>query len=163
MKKNILGLVFAFIGLAGLLAQTNINVTNPTALQIMQGNYNPATYAQTVPITHPDLISLGIMNNISPDTLKANIIRLSTFKNRNAGSDTLSSTFGIGAARTWVHQKFQQYGNANENRLLPFYLTFDRTICSITKHKDICAVLPGADTADKSIIVIEGHMDSRCE
>jgi hypothetical protein len=155
----LLGLTF----LAELSAQTNINVTNPTALQIMQGNYNPAYYVQTIPVTDPDIISLGIMNNISPDSLKAYIIHLSTFKNRNSGSDTLSPTFGIGAARKWVYQKFQQYSVLNEDRLIPFYLTFDRVICSKTKHKDICAVLPGTDTTDKSIVIIEGHIDSRCE
>ncbi len=69
------------------------------------------------------------MNNISPDSLKADIIMLSTFKNRNSGSDTISTVFGIGAASKWVHQKFQQYSVANEDRLIPFYLTFDRGIC----------------------------------
>jgi hypothetical protein len=146
-----------------LSAQLNINVTHPAALQILQGNYNPATYAQTVPITNPDMISVGIMNNISPDSLKANIIKLSTFKNRNSGSDTISPTFGIGAARKWVHQKFQQYSSVNEDRLIPFFLTFDRGICGKLRHKDICAVLPGTDTTDKSIVIIEGHIDSRCE
>ncbi len=144
-------------------AQLNITVSNIQAENIMLGNYNPSVYMPTVVIDQPDLISAGIFNNVSPDSLKANIIKLSTFHNRNSASDTLSPTIGIGAARKWVFSKFQQYSNANENRLLPFYLQFDRVICTRNKHKDICAVLPGSDTSDKSIIIIEGHIDSRCE
>jgi hypothetical protein len=162
MKKFLL-LIFGIHLNIFLFSQANLAVTNPTALTIMLGNYDPATYMPSVVINDPDLISLGIMNEVSPDSLKADIIHLATFKNRNSGSDTNSTTFGIGAARTWVHQKFQQYSAHNENRLIPFYLTFDRVICAKNKHKDICAVLPGSDTTDKSIVIIEGHIDSRCE
>jgi hypothetical protein len=140
--------------MASLSAQTNITVSNPSVLSILQGNYNPSIYASSNVINFPDSISLGIWRDISPDSIKANIIQLSTFKNRNSGSDTMSSTEGIGAARTWVYQKFQEYSLQQENRLVPFYLQFDRTICSITKHKNICAVLPGSDTSDKRIIII---------
>lgn len=163
MKPKILSILLVSIIMASLSAQTNITVSNPSVLSILQGNYNPSIYASSNVINFPDSISLGILRDISPDSIKANIIQLSTYKNRNSGSDTLSSSIGIGAARTWVFQKFQEYSLQQENRLVPFYLQFDRTICSITKHKNICAVLPGSDTSDKSIIIIEGHIDSRCE
>lgn len=77
-------------------AQTSIISTNPLAEQIMLGNYNPATYSQPVPIAHPDSISRGLQQNIHPDSLKAYIIRLSEFHNRNTASDTVSNTTGIG-------------------------------------------------------------------
>ncbi len=163
MKPKILSILLVSIIMASLSAQTNITVSNPSVLSILHGNYNPSIYASSNVINFPDSISLGIWRDISPDSIKANIIQLSTYKNRNSGSDTLSSSIGIGAARTWVFQKFQEYSLQQENRLVPFYLQFDRTICSITKHKNICAVLPGSDTSDKSIIIIEGHIDSRCE
>lgn len=163
MKPKILSILLVSIIMASLSAQTNITVSNPSVLSILQGNYNPSIYASSNVINFPDSISLGIWRDISPDSIKANIIQLSTYKNRNSGSDTLSSSIGIGAARTWVFQKFQEYSLQQENRLVPFYLQFDRTICSITKHKNVCAILPGSDTSDKSIIIIEGHIDSRCE
>lgn len=137
--------------------------TNPVAEQIMLGNYDPATYMASQVLNHPDSISLGIMQRISSDSLKSNIIKLATFHNRNTGSDTLSATKGFGAARNWVYSKFQQYSAANENRLLPAFFQFDQAICSVNRHKNIIAVLPGIDTTDKRIILIEGHMDSRCE
>lgn len=142
---------------------TNILSTNPVAEQVMLGNYNPATYAQSSPITHPDSISRKIHLWINPDSLKSSIIKLSTFRNRNTGADTVNNTTGLGAARRWVYQKFQQYSAASENRLIPSYLQFNQTICSMTQHRNIFCVLPGSDTTDKSIIIIEGHIDSRCE
>ncbi|MGJ8661712.1 MAG: M28 family peptidase, partial [Bacteroidota bacterium] len=66
-------------------------------------------------------------------------------------------------ARSWVYGKFAQYSAFATGRLIPSYLTFDQTICGVTKHKDIFAVLPGLDTTDHEIVLIEGHMDSRCE
>lgn len=146
-----------------LLGQTNITVTNSNANQVLFGNYNPLTYQAANIISHPDSVSQGILNEVSADSLKSYIIQLSSFKNRNTGSDTVSSTIGIGAARKWVFQKFQEYSSVHENRLIPFYLQFDYGICGITRHKNIGVVLPGSDTSDKSIVIIEGHIDSRCE
>jgi hypothetical protein len=89
--------------------------------------------------------------------------KLGSFQNRNSGSDTISSIKGIGAARRWVYEKFQQFSTVNNNRLLPSYLQFDLSICSIGQHRNVFAVLPGIDTTDHSIIIIESHLDSRCE
>lgn len=145
------------------LAQVNIISTNPLAEQIMLGNYDPAQYMPSVVIDHPDSIAKGINKFVSPDSLKQYLFEMRTFQNRNTGSDTVSSTKGIGAARRWVYSKFQQFSAASQNRLIPSYLQFDRNICGITQHRNIFAVLPGTDTTDKKIIIIEGHIDSRCE
>jgi hypothetical protein len=158
--------VFAFLAVlfpACFFAQTNFVCTNPAAQQVMLGNYNPATYQASTILNHPDTISQGILREVSPDSLKSYIIQLAAFKNRNTGSDTVSNTMGIGASRRWVYQKFSQFSAANENRLLPAYLQFDIGICSSSQHRDIFAVLPGLDTSDKRIIIIEAHIDSRCE
>jgi hypothetical protein len=144
-------------------AQTNIISTNPLAEQIMLGNYNPATYQASTILNHPDTISRGILANVNSDSLKSYILKLASFGNRNSGSDTVSSTFGIGAGRRWIYQKFSEFSAANENRLIPSYLQFDLTVCTSHQHRNIFAVLPGLDTSDKSIILIEAHMDTRCE
>ena len=142
---------------------TGFLCTNPVAEQVMLGNYNPAAYLATQLLNRPDTISKGILKRVNSDTLKSYILKLAAFRNRNTGSDTLSATRGFGAARNWVYSKFQQYSAANENRLLPTFFQFNQAICSMNSHKNIIAVLPGIDTTDKSIILIEGHMDSRCE
>src|SRR5207237_3798830 len=70
---------------------------------------------------------------------------------------------GIGAARRWVYDKFRQYSSAAENRLRVSYFQFDNSICSVTRHRNIIAVLPGNQILDKSVILVEAHMDSCCE
>jgi hypothetical protein len=165
MKRTLLFfLLLSFAASLRLVAQgSNIITTNPVAEQILLGNYDPADYAQAAPIAAPDLIASGLEAEISPDSLKAYIIRLSEFGNRNTGSDTVSGTFGIGAARRWVYQKFEEFSAASEDRLVVTYLQFDQSICSVGQHRNIAAILPGTDPANNGVIIIEGHIDSRCE
>lgn len=164
MKKSLLLFCISLLISFHTFGQaTGFLCTNPVAEQVMLGNYNPATYFATQLLNHPDTISRGILRRVNSDTLKKNILKLASFHNRNTGSDTVSAIRGFGAARKWVYSKFQQYSAANQNRLLPAYFQFNQSICGTTRHKNIIAVLPGRDTTDKSIILIEGHIDSRCE
>lgn len=144
-------------------SQNNMLSTNPLAEQVLLGNYDPAQFTPPVIINHPDSIIQGILAGISSDSLLNDLIKLASFQNRNTGSDTVSATKGIGAARRWVYQKFQQISTQNYGRLIPSYLQFDSTICTIKQHRSPFAVLPGLDTTDPSIIIIESHLDSRCE
>lgn len=162
MSKKIYILLLFVIPFTGI-AQTNILSTTPLAEQVMLGNYDPAQFMATNMINHPDSIAAGIMAEVNADSLKSYIIKLASFGNRNTGSDTVSSTFGVGAARRWVYGKFTEFSAANENRLIPSYLQFDRLICTTPQHRNIFAVLPGMDTADHHVIFVEAHMDSRCE
>ncbi len=144
-------------------AQTNFIITNPAAEQVLQGNYDPAQYAASVVIDDPAVIAAELSARISPDSLRSYITRLSMFGNRNTGSDTLSDTWGIGAARRWVLSRFQEFSAENENRLLPGYFQFDRVICTVGQHRNIMAVLPGTDPDPNGVIIVEAHIDSRCE
>ena len=116
-------LIAAMFQFAITHAQTNILSTTPLAEQILLGNYNPGDYtpATATPLL-PTELAAQLQANISPDSLKAYIIRLSEFGTRNSGSDTLSATTGIGAARRWTHQKFAEFSAANDGRLIPSFL-----------------------------------------
>ena len=144
------------------VAQTNIQTTNPLAGQILLGNYDPDDYAASTPVTDPAVITAGIDAGISPDSLKSYITRLSQFGTRNTGSDTVSQTAGIGAARRWVHQKFEDFSAQNEDRLIVSYLQFDQDVCGMGQHRNIMAILPGSNPTRNGVILIEGHIDSRC-
>jgi hypothetical protein len=160
--KNLISFFFLSLTFLNLSGQTNIISTNALAEDIMKGNYDPSTYLPSVILDHPDTIVGGINKLVSADSLKSYIIQLASFKNRNTGADTISGSTGMGAARRWVNQKFQEFSAGSENRLITSYLQFNQSICSMTQHKNIFCVLPGLDTTDKSIIIIEGHIDSRC-
>jgi len=148
-------------------AQNNQAVSSTEVNNILLGTYNPVNYQATPVITDPDVISAGLLSQISTDSLKADLYALAGFKNRNTFSDTSSTSRGIGATRRWIYSKFQQYSLANEGRLKPAYLWFDYSPSSagcsgsITRHANVMAVLPGSQTANPSLIIIEGHMDSR--
>jgi len=150
-------------------AQTNESVSSAEVNKILLGTYTPVTYQASAIITDPGIISAELVSRISADSLKADLIAFANFQNRNTFSDTISNTRGIGAARRWVYNKFLQYSAANDNRLRPAYLWFDYSpstagcsaTSSITRHADVIAALPGSQTANPSLIIIEGHMDSR--
>ncbi len=161
MKKLLLSLfLFACSILSG---QTNLLVTNTIADQVIKGTFNPLQFASSNPISDHQQMVQYIQNNVQPDSLKAYILKLATFENRNTGSDTLSSATGIGAARRWAFSKFQEFSSLNEDRLIPSYFQFNQNICSVTQHKNILAVLPGTNADQHEVIIIEGHLDSRCE
>lgn len=146
-------------------AQTNMAVTSSEVEAILKGSYASGGYQASSIIMDPGLVSTGLVNGISPDTLKASLFALKSFQNRNTFSDTLSATRGIGAARRWVYRQFLNYSNANEKRLRVAYLEFDYSGCtatsSITRHRNIIAVLPGTQTGNSPLVIIEGHLDSR--
>ncbi len=162
MLKQLLFLAGLALPLALAAQQTNILSTNPLAEQILLGNYNPADYAPALASPAPAELAVQLNNRISADSLRAIITHLGTFINRNSGSDTISGTKGIGAARRWTYQKFQEFGTASNGRLIASYLQFDQDICTVGQHRDIFAVLPGTDPSHHGVILIEGHIDSRC-
>lgn len=155
-------LLLAFLPIS-LAAQTNFRITSPTAAEVIFGKHNPADYVPAAPNPLPAELALELSARISPDSLKSYIVRLSQFGTRNTGSDTTSAITGVGAARRWVHQKFKEFGAASKGRLLPTYFQFDQLICTAGQHRNILAVLPGTDTAQHGIVLVEGHMDSRCD
>lgn len=160
MKKSLLLAKMFCLSLV-VSAQNNILSTSLLAEQIMTGNYDPAIYQPSVVIDEPDEIVQVISNGISADSLHSYLLKLSSFGNRNTGSDTLSSEKGIGAARRWVYDRFQQISAEHEGRLIPSYLQFDQAICSMGQHRNVFAVLPGTDPEADGIILIEAHIDSR--
>jgi hypothetical protein len=161
MKKLLLSL-FLFI-CSVLTGQTNLLVTNTIADAVIKGTFNPLQFVSSNPVSDHQQMVQYIQNNVQPDSLKAYILKLATFENRNTGSDTLSSATGIGAARRWAFSKFQEFSSLNEDRLIPSYFQFNQNICSVTQHKNILAVLPGTNADQHEVIIIEGHLDSRCE
>jgi hypothetical protein len=161
IAMRILLLFIAFLSVFASMGQTNIVSTNTFATDVLKGNYNPTDFAASAPLD-PAELAAALETAISPNSLKADIIQLATFKTRNSGSDTLSSQTGIGAARRWVMDRFNQISAANNNRLVTSYLQFDQVICSVGQHRNIFAVLPGA-VPNSGFVLVEGHFDSRCD
>ncbi|MBT3646930.1 MAG: M28 family peptidase [Flavobacteriales bacterium] len=150
-------------------AQTNIHFANPEVTDIVAGDFDEADYEPSNVFDDPHAIAAELTNRINPDSLKSYLEKMSSFETRHTSSDTMSSTRGMGAARTWALNKFDQFSAQNENRLISSYLQFDENICDVTRHKNIVAVLPGIPDIDSvidpfphSVVFIEAHFDSRC-
>ena len=162
MKKNLLLLFTLFIASLSF-AQDNIIVTNSTADMVLKGNFDPADFAASNVVDHPQTVIEHLNSQLNTDTILSYLKILSDFENRNTGSDTVSTTRGMGAARRWAFSKFKQYGERNENRLLPSYLQFDQEVCGMAQHRNVFGILPGRDVDNHNVIFVEAHMDSRCE
>lgn len=163
MKKVIPILLFCFS--LSVNAQTNIQFSDSTALEIIKGNFDPSLYISSNPISDPKVIAPALQNEIKAENLKKNILRLGQFYTRNTYSTQTNDSIGIGATMRWIHGEFASYGAQNDDRLIPFFLSFDQpNTCGVTKNlSNACAVLPGTDTSNKEIIIFEAHVDSRCE
>jgi hypothetical protein len=163
--KRLYGFLILLAGFAQTPAfsQTNILVTDSEVDNILHGAYDPAAYLPSVVINHPEDIASLLVEQLSPDSLKAYLEVLSSFENRNTGSDTVSTTTGMGAARRWAYSRFESFSLDNENRLRPAYLQFDEDICGMGQHRNVLAVLPGAGPNHRELVIVEGHMDSRCD
>ncbi len=154
--------ILAMMITSGITAQENTHFTNPLIFDILKGNYDPGDYLPAFPVDDPYAISEDLVNRINPDSMKATLLALRTFHNRNTGSDTTAVDKGIGAARKWVLSQFDRYSTNQGGRLITGYLQFDQDVCGMERHKNVLAVLPGRDASDPSCIIIEAHLDSRC-
>src|SRR6187431_371087 len=122
MKSLLLSLLSLLLPGAFLSAQENIHFTNPEIYSILKGNYDPANFLPAFPIDNPYDISEDMLHQINPDSMKATLIALRTFHNRNTGADTISETTGIGAARKWILKQFERNSISQGGRLVTGYL-----------------------------------------
>lgn len=139
-------------------AQTNIVVTHALADKILKAQYNPADFGTTLTSSKSKVLD-AIVNLPRTDSMLSYLKQMEAFYTRNTGSDTMSEMRGIGAARRWALEKFRSFSN----RLNVSYLQFNQNLCSFPQHRNIFAVLPGTDTSLKDAVLVEAHLDSRCE
>lgn len=120
------------------------------------------THSQTIIQRDPEIEKM--VKEVNADSLKAHIYKLVSFGTRNTLSTQSDPNRGIGAARNWVLQKFNEFAKKSNGRLTAFIDTttlqkggrVDTTILL----GNVMAILKGTDTADKRIFVISGHLDN---
>ena len=110
-------------------------------------------------IVHNTHLINEIISQVSEDSIRSYLIKMASFFTRHTNSDTVSETTGIGAARRWVYNKFQEFSSVSGGTLQPQYFDF---ILSNRLHRNVMAVLPGTmPQSQDRIFVISGHLDSR--
>ena len=115
-------------------------------------------------IIHRDKEIDQLIKEVNKDSLTKYINQLVSFGTRNTLSTQSNNSRGIGAARNWVLQKFNEYSKQSNNRLSAFIDTV--TYPADGKRVDrkiilgnVVATLKGTDTSDKRIFIISGHLD----
>ena len=116
-------------------------------------------------IVRDPLIS-GMIEQVSVANVENSVRKLVSFGTRHTLSDTSSKTIGIGAARTWIKSEFERYNRENGGKLQVSYDSFvqpadGKRVPEATVLKNVMAVLPGTDPADKRMLLVCGHYDSR--
>ncbi|GAC1493493.1 MAG: M20/M25/M40 family metallo-hydrolase [Flavisolibacter sp.] len=120
--------------------------------------------AQT--IIRRDLEIDQMVKEISSDSLQSYVNQLVGFTTRNTLSTTTDKKKGIGAARSWVLQKFNDFAHNSGGRMAVYLdtttlLPDGKRVDGRTQIGNPMAVLKGTDPTDDRIYVISGHIDSR--
>ena len=122
------------------------------------------TYGQQI-IERDPLIE-KMVNEVSSDSLKTYVEKLVSFGTRSTLSSTTDKKRGIGPAREWILQKFEQFSRHTNGRLTAVLDTITlpadkRRLDVPTNIGNVIATLKGTDPTDKRVFMISGHLDSR--
>jgi Zn-dependent M28 family amino/carboxypeptidase len=122
-----------------------------------------AAAAADAPPPHEPAALREIAGQVSADELKATITKLVGFGTRHTLSDTKSDKRGIGAARRWVHSRFEQFSKDCGGCLAietPSQTVTGKRIPQPTEIVDVVAIQRGTSEPDR-VVLITGHLDSR--
>ena len=126
--------------------------------------FTSTTFAQNIVNRDPQIDAM--VQQVSADTLKAYIDKLVSFGTRHTLSSTTDKRRGIGAAREWVVQKFNEYARSSGGRMTAYVDTVTlqpdgRRVDKPTSLGNAMAILKGTDPSDNRVFIIGGHLDSR--
>ncbi|HVG17120.1 MAG TPA: M20/M25/M40 family metallo-hydrolase [Chitinophagaceae bacterium] len=124
-----------------------------------------ASFCEAQTIVHRDVAIEQMLKEVSTDSLQAYIKTLVAFGTRNTLSTQKDPKRGIGAARNWVLNKFNQYVKTSNGRLTAFidtvtYLPDGKRVDTAINLGNVMATLKGSDPLDQRIFIISGHLDN---
>ena len=122
------------------------------------------SYAQSIVARDPLIDSM--VKEVSADSLRAYVAKMVSFGTRHTLSSTTDKKRGIGAAREWVVQKFNEYARQSGGRLTAYVDTTTlqpdgRRVNVPVNLGNSMAILKGTDPNDNRVYMISGHLDSR--
>lgn len=120
------------------------------------------SFAQQAVIRNPEIEKL--VQQVSSDSLKKYIYDLSAFHSRHTLNTDEKN--GMIAAQRYVLKKFNEFAKASNGRMTAQIEEFvtpgdGRRIVADSKVANVIATLKGTNPADKRIVVVSGHLDSR--
>lgn len=120
-------------------------------------------HAQTTIARDPEIEQM--VKEVSADSLQAYITTLVSFGTRSTLSSNLNAKRGIGAAKTWVLSKFNQFAQQSSGRLTAYIDTFTlqpdgKRVNRPILMGNVIATLKGTDPNDNRVFLISGHLDN---
>ena len=120
-------------------------------------------FSQTVEKKDPQIEKM--VKEVSTDSLRSYVLKLVSFGTRNTLSTQTNPNRGIGAARTWVLSRFNEFARQSGGRLTAFidtttYKKDGRRVDRDILLGNVLATLKGTDPADDRIFIIGGHLDN---
>jgi hypothetical protein len=121
------------------------------------------SFSQTIINRDPEIASM--VKETSSDSLKSYINTMVSFGTRNTLSTQSNPARGIGAARSWVLNKFNEFAKQSNGRLSAFidtvtYKADNRRVSRDIILANVVATLKGTDPNDKRVFIISGHLDN---
>ncbi|MBL0272069.1 MAG: M28 family metallopeptidase [Chitinophagaceae bacterium] len=106
-----------------------------------------------------------MVGEISKDSLESYIRKMVSFGTRNTLSTQTDMKRGIGAARNWVLDKFNEFAKHSGGRLTAYIDTTTlqkdgRRVDTTLLLGNVVATLKGTDPTDDRIFIISGHLDN---
>ena len=119
--------------------------------------------AQTIINRDPEIDKM--VKEVSADSLRSYINAMVSLGTRNTLSTQSNPERGIGAARSWVLGKFNQFAKQSNGRLTAMidttvYKGDGRRVSRDIVLGNVVATLKGTDSSDKRIFLISGHLDN---
>lgn len=106
-----------------------------------------------------------MVSEVSKDSLESYIKKMVSFGTRNTLSTQTDAKRGIGAARNWVLNQFNEFAKQSNGRLSAIIDTTTlqkdgRRVDTILLLGNVVATLKGTDPADDRLFIISGHLDN---
>lgn len=114
----------------------------------------------------PDEDLQDILSQVSQANIETTIRKLASFGTRHTLSSQTDPERGIGAARTWLTNKFQEAADASEGRMFVTWNSFikypgdNERIIFPVNITNVVATLRGSEDPER-LYVTGGHYDSR--
>ncbi len=163
MKTQAKIFYFLLSGLLNVSAQSNFSLSNPFCLQLMKGQYPSDTFASR-PVKADAGLTSHLVSQFNADSLHKYLARLVSYNNRNTvNDDPTQPNEGIRGARNWIRSYLDYWSNQPGATMFSSELDFDYTMCTRTRHTELFTVIPGNGPLRDEIVIVEGHLDSRCE
>jgi Zn-dependent M28 family amino/carboxypeptidase len=120
-------------------------------------------FAQTTIQRDPEIEKM--IKEVSPDSLQSYIKAMVSFGTRNTLSTQTDPKRGIGAARNWVLDKFNQFAKQSSGRLSAYIDTTTlqpdgKRVDVVLLLGNVVATLKGTNPNDNRIFIISGHLDN---